>query len=152
MRGTIRKRGKNYYYTLDLPKVDGKRRQIERFGGLTYEDAENALRKAINELKDTGRYKDVSSISVRDYFEYWYENYVMTNLKYNTQQNYRMVIDKHILPYLDKYYLREVDPSVLQNLVHEEFRKGYAQKTISILTSVLKNAFRKAVNPDMILK
>ena len=50
MRGTIRKRGKNYYYTLDLPKVDGKRRQIERFGGLTYEDAENALRKAINEL------------------------------------------------------------------------------------------------------
>ena len=122
MRGTIRKRGKNYYYTLDLPKVDGKRRQIERFGGLTYEDAENALRKAINELRDTGRYKDVSNISVRDFFEYWYENYVMTNLKYNTQQNYRMVIDKHILPYLDKYYLREVDPSVLQNLVHEEFR------------------------------
>ena len=107
MRGTIRKRGKNYYYTLDLPKVDGKRRQIERFGGITYEDAENSLRKAINELKDTGRYKDVSSISVRDYFEYWYENYVMTNLKYNTQQNYRMVINKHILPYLDKYYLRE---------------------------------------------
>ena len=152
MRGTIRKRGKNYYYTLDLPKVDGKRRQIERFGGLTYVDAENALRKAINELRDTGRYKDVSNISVRDFFEYWYENYVMTNLKYNTQQNYRMVIDKHILPYLDKYYLREVDPSVLQNLVHEEFRKGYAQKTISIVTSVLKNAFRKAVYPYMFLK
>ena len=132
--------------------MDGKRRQIERFGGITHEDAENALRKAINELKDTGRYKDVSSISVRDYFEYWYENYVMTNLKYNTQQNYRMVIDNHILPYLDKYYLREVDPSVLQNLVHEEFRKGYAQKTISIVTSVLKNAFRKAVYPYMFLK
>ena len=152
MRGTIRKRGNNWYYTIDLPRINGKRRQMERAGGRTKKEAEQALLAALNELNEKGKYKDASKISSVDYFEYWYENYVMTNLKYNTQQNYRGMIDNHILPYLNRYYLREIDPYILQNLINEEFRKGFAKKTLSILMTVLHGALKKAVYPYQYIK
>ena len=152
MKGTIRKRGKNYYYTVELPKIDGKRRQMERYAGETYAEAQETLRHAINELKDTGRFKNVSKISFVDYSQHWFDNYVMMNLKYNTQQNYRGILDNHIIPHLKNYYLMEIDAPLLQKLVHNEFQKGLAQKTMSIIISVLRNMFRKAVYPYMFLK
>ena len=152
MRGTVRKRGNRWYYTLDLPKINGKRRQIERVGGDTKEEAENALLDALNEIRNTGRFRDASNISASDYFEYWYENYVMTNLKYNTQQNYRGMIDNHILPYLNKYYLKEIDPYILQNMMNAEYKKGFAKKTLSILKTVLHGALKKAVYPYQFIK
>ncbi len=152
MKGTIRKRGKNYYYTVELPKIDGKRRQMERYAGETYAEAQETLRHAINELKDTGRFKNVSKISFVDYSQHWFDNYVMMNLKYNTQQNYRGILDNHIIPHLKNYYLMEIDAPLLQKLVHNEFQKGLAQKTMSIIISVLRNMFRKAVYPYIFLK
>lgn len=152
MKGTIRKRGKNYYYTVELPKIDGKRRQMERYAGETYAEAQETLRHAINELKDTGRFKNVSKISFVDYSQHWFDNYVIMNLKYNTQQNYRGILDNHIIPHLKNYYLMEIDAPLLQKLVHNEFQKGLAQKTMSIIISVLRNMFRKAVYPYMFLK
>lgn len=152
MKGTIRKRGKNYYYTVELPKVNGKRRQMERYAGKTYAEAKETLRHVINELKDTGKFKDTSKISFTDYSQHWYDNYVMPNLKYNTQQNYRGILDNHIIPYLDNYGLIEIDADVLQKLVNSEFSKGYAKKTMSIIISVLRNMFRRAVYPYRLIK
>lgn len=45
-----------------------------------------------------------------------------------------------------------IDAPLLQKLVHTEFEKGLAQKTMSIIISVLRNMFRKAVYPYMFLK
>lgn len=148
----VRKRGNKWYYYIELPKIDGKRRVMERIGGNTEAEALEARRIAVNELKDTGRFKNVSKISFVDYSQHWYDNYVMVNLKYNTQQNYRGILDNHIIPHLKNYYLMEIDAQLLQKLVHAEFEKGLAQKTMSIIMSVLRNMFRKAVYPYMFLK
>ncbi|UQF23592.1 hypothetical protein PML95_07615 [Vagococcus lutrae] len=68
MRGYLRKRGNNWYYTIDLAKVNGKRNKV------------------INEYQTTGTIPINSSISTHDYLEHWFENYVIVELKLNTQK------------------------------------------------------------------
>lgn len=48
MEGNVRKRGKRWYYRFYISEKDGKRRQIERFGGKTRQEALNSLREALN--------------------------------------------------------------------------------------------------------
>lgn len=44
---------------------------------------ETALRKAISEYENGGVPVNLTDMSVNDYFNYWYENYVLKNLKKN---------------------------------------------------------------------
>ena len=59
MKGTVRKRGKSWYYRIDLAKQNGERHQIERYAGKTYEEALRTMRRAISQYKQTGQFNDV---------------------------------------------------------------------------------------------
>lgn len=52
MSGHLRKRGNKWYYSFKTSNVDGKR--IERVGGLTKKEAQQALRKATLEYENAG--------------------------------------------------------------------------------------------------
>lgn len=147
MNGSVRKRGKSWYYRIDLAYINGKRKQIERFGGKTKEEAQNTLREAIKEYQTTGDVLSLSDISVIDYYEYWFNNYVKINLKLNTQKNYRGILDNHIFPYIGSYQLKSVRPGTLQKLLNEEFDKGFSKQTLSIIKGVLNKGFQMAVYP-----
>lgn len=109
MKGGVRKRGKTWYYYFDAGVVDGKRNKIERKGGRTKAEAEAALRVAIAEYENCGTITAESDISVADYFDYWFENYVLVNCKYNTQESYRIIIARHIKPVLGMFKLKSID-------------------------------------------
>ncbi|MER2079825.1 tyrosine-type recombinase/integrase [Psychrobacillus psychrotolerans] len=152
MKGSVRKKGKSWYYSFEGAKINGKRTRHERFGGYTKSEALDSLRKALNEFDQSGKTFDFSDMSVHDYFNYWYEQYVMKNLKYNTQENYRMIIDNHILPYIGIYKLKSIDPASIQKLIDSEFEKGFSKRTLEITRSVLSGAFKKAVYPYKLIK
>ena len=120
MRGYLRKRGNNWYYTIDLAKVNGERNKVERYAGKTKTEAEETLNKVINEYQTTGTIPINSSISTHDYLEHWFENYVMVELKLNTQKNYRGMLDKHIHPAMGDYYLKDIKPATLQELLNQK--------------------------------
>lgn len=88
------------------------------------------MHAAIDELNTKGTIVKRVNISLQDYFEYWYQNYVMITLKYNTQENYHGIIDNHIYPYLGNFMLKEVGPAQLQDLLNQEFKNGFAKKYI----------------------
>lgn len=152
MNGTVRKRGNSWYYRLDLAYIDGERNQIERYGGRTKPEALEAMRKAIYEYETTGQLMDETDISVKDYFEYWYQNYVLVNLKLNTQKNYRGILDNHIFPYIGLYKLKNVRPGTIQDLLNEEFKKGFARQTLGITKGVINKGFEMAVYPYQFIK
>ncbi|MGX7417764.1 tyrosine-type recombinase/integrase [Carnobacterium gallinarum] len=152
MEGNIRKRGNNWYYSFEAASIDGKRKRIERVGGKTFAEANKALREALKDYETAGIRKELTAMSVADYFDYWFKNYVEKNLKYNTQLNYRNIIDKHINPYIGKYRLKTIGPEKLQELLNLEFDKNYSQRTLSIVVTVLKNALKKAVFPWQLIK
>lgn len=155
MEGSVRKRGSKWYYSFEGASINGKRQRIERVGGNTKTEALAALREAISNYEN-GDQLDLTNVSVSDYFDYWFENYVEKNLKYNTQKNYRNIIDKYIKPEIGKYKLKSIGPSKLQELVNKlpNFYPGklLAKHTVEIVFTVLKGAFKKAVYPWQLIK
>lgn len=152
MDGSVRKRGDSWYYRLELPKINNQRQQLERCGGKTKAEALKAMREAINELETAGQVFDLSNMSVADYFDYWYQNYVLVNLKYNTQINYAAIIKNHLNPQIGHYRLSAIRPGTLQELLNSKFQAGYAKKTLVLICTVMRNAFKKAVYPYQFLK
>ncbi|EON71803.1 tyrosine-type recombinase/integrase [Lysinibacillus sphaericus] len=152
MRGSVRKRGNRWYYSFELPTRNGKRKRIERVGGDTKPEAEKALTTALNELNETGRFFESSKSPLEDYMWYWFAEYALLNLKENTQENYRMVIKKHIAPPIGDIALRDLTPTILQTWINDKRREGYSDKSMSIFRCVINSALRHAVYPWGLLK
>lgn len=152
MKGGVRKKGKRWYYYFDAGVVDGKRKKVERAGGDTKKEAEKALREALGEFEDCGSALNESNISVADYLDYWHEQYVLVNCKYNTQQGYRRIIDNHIKPILGIYKLKSLTPTVLQEFLNKKSLNGLKKNTISNFYGVLSGSLRMAVYPYKLIK
>lgn len=152
MRGGVRKRGKKWYYYFEDVNEDGSRKKVERVGGDTKEQAEQQLTTILNDINTTGRYFSGTNMRVREYMQFWLENYAEMNLKYNTQQNYKFTISKHIDPYLGSKKLKNLTPGILQEFINDEYKRGFAKKTLTIVHSVLKNSLNMAVYPWGFLK
>ncbi len=104
-----RKRGKSWEWSFEGARIQGKRQPISKSGYRTKADAIAAGTKAKAEYDNAGRVFRPSEISVADYMDYWYKNYVCKHLKYNTQLSYERVIRLHIKPALGKYRLAPLE-------------------------------------------
>ncbi|MCC4383278.1 phage integrase SAM-like domain-containing protein [Limosilactobacillus reuteri] len=155
MKGTVRQHGKRWYYRLDVAKKDGKRHQIERYGGKTYQEALKSMRAAIAHYENTGKISRNNKVSVHDYFKFWQENYVEKHLSTNTQRNYQNIINKYINPYLGSFEMKKITPEVLQKYINDiakstKFKKDntpLAKQTVEIILMVIKEGFKQAVHP-----
>ena len=152
MQGGVRKKGETWYYYFEAGKVNGKRKKIERKGGRTKPEALKALRSAIAEFEGKGTFADESEISVADYFDYWHKEYVLVNCKYNTQETYKIVIEKHIKPDLGIYRLKSLNPSLLQEYFNRLFREGFAKSSLEVIRAILSGSLKMAVYPYKFLK
>lgn len=152
MHGGVRKRGKRWYYYFEDINDDGSRKKVEKVGGDTRPEAEAALRKVLSDIDETGQYFLGTDTRVKQYLDFWMEEYVKLNLKYDTYENYRFTIKNHINGYLGKKKLTDLSPALLQNFINAEFKKGYSKKTMTITHSVLKNALNMAVYPWGLIK
>jgi len=152
MEGHVRKRGGKWYYSFEASNVDGKRKRIERVGGRTKKEAEAALRKALEEYNNAGLHFEPSEISVADYMDYWYKNYVMVNCKYNTQQGYRGIIDNHIKPSFGIYKLKSLTPAILQEFVNNKYLTGISKNFLTNMMAVISGSLKYAVHPCKFIK
>jgi ATP-dependent helicase/nuclease subunit A len=152
MQGGVRKRGSSWYYYFDVTPTDGKRKIIERKGGSTKKEAQKSLRVAIAEYEKNGQYKDESDISVVEYFEYWYKEYVLINCKHNTQLYYTQFINNHIRPYFKHYKLKSLNSNILQQFINEKCRTGYSKSSISNFVGSLSKALTMATHNYSFIK
>jgi integrase len=147
MEGHIRKRGDKWYYSFEAASIGGKRKRIERVGGRTKKEAEAALRKALDEYERTGTHYDPSDISVSDYLDYWFDNYVKVNLKYSTQAGYLMLINNHLRPRFGQYKLLSITPAMLQEYANSLKPAGLSKSHIDGILSTFSVALDYAVEP-----
>ncbi|NFG24427.1 site-specific integrase [Clostridium botulinum] len=152
MQGSVRKRGNYWAYSFEVGKENGKRKRIERTGGKTKKEALESLRKAILEYENSGSLITESDISVNDYFDYWFKEYVVINCKYNTQVSYKRLIKNHIKPELGIYKLKKITTARLQELINLKYRNGFSKNYLNNLYGVLSGAFKSAVYPYQFLK
>ena len=152
MAGHLRKRGDKWYYSFEVGSVNGKRKRIERVGGRTKKEAESALRKAIDQYENAGNHFQPSQISVADYLDYWYENYVLINCRHNTQLSYQGIIKNHIKPQLGIYKLKALSPTIIQDFVNKKYISGLSKNYLDAIVNVLNFALKYAVHPCQYIK
>lgn len=152
MEGSVRKRGKKWYYYFDIGTIDGKRKRIERVGGNTKKEALESLRKALCEYDGSGSYIEESKIMFADFLDYWLEHYVKINCKYLTHRNYTNIVKVHLKPALGMYKLKAITPAILQTYLNNLQKEGYAKTSVDNFKGVLSNIFKYAVYPMQYLK
>lgn len=142
-----RKRGKSWEWSFEGARIQGKRQCISKGGYRTKADAIAAGTKAKAEYDNAGRVFRPSEISVADYMDYWYKNYVCKHLKYNTQLSYERVIRLHVKPALGKYRLVSLEPDILQKWIDDKKIEGYSKSMVKNIFTCLQGALAYAVHP-----
>lgn len=149
--GGVRKRGKTWSYYYDIGIIDGKRKKKEKGGFNTKKEAEQALRSALIEFESCGSVKEQSDITVSDYMDYWYKEYVLLNCKHNTLSYYRRIIDNHIKPSLGEYKLKNINPAKLQEFLNIKYRNGFSKNSLKNFKGVLSKSLKMAVHPYQLI-
>lgn len=155
-QGQFDKNGKlkapNWEYRFEAAKIDGKRKSISKSGFKTKKEAEIAGAAALSDYSKTGSRFESSDMSLSDFLDYWFDNYVKVSCKYNTQVNYRNVIDNHLKPVLGKYALKSITPMQIQEYVNHKFSNGLKKHTVVGIISVLSGALKYAVIPCKLIQ
>lgn len=153
MKGGVRKRNGSWYYYFDLGKIDGKRKKIERkTNATTKTEAERILRQKVTEYENNGVIFEPSETTLHEYLDFWLKEYVELNLKHNTIENYKGIVNNHLKPALGKMKMKSLTPEMCQKFINDKFREGKAKKTLTIIHSVLKNSLKQAVYPYKLIK
>lgn len=152
MEGHVRKRGSKWYYSFEAAEIGGKRKRIERVSVGGKKEAEAALRNALQEYNNSGLHFEPSELSMSDYLDYWYANYVLLNCKYNTQLDYKRICDKQIKPLLGAYRLKAITPAVVQEFINNKYLMGLSRHHLKNIISVLTGAIKYAVFPCGFIK
>lgn len=148
----VRRRGQKWQYQFEGAKVEGKRKQITKSGFKTKKEALDAGVKALAEYNNSGSRFEPSEMSVSDYFDYWYDNYVVVNLKIHTQRSYKLYIENHIKTDLGIYKLKSLTPAILQKFINTKFTNGFGKSHLKGLAGVLSGALKYAVYPGEFIK
>ena len=143
----VRKRGSTWEWSFEGAKIGGKRNPISKSSYRTKADALAAGTRAKAEYENAGRVFTPSEMSVSDYMDYWYSNYVQTNLAYNTQMDYGKKIRIHIKPALGIYRLNSLEPDVIQKWIDGMKRAGYSKSMVGNTLACLSGALNYAVYP-----
>lgn len=141
----------NWEYRFEGAKIDGKRKQITKAGFKTKKEAEIAGTKALAEYNNAGLKFEPSEMSFADYLDYWFDNYVKTNCKYNTLLAYNRIIEGHLKPALGMYKLKALSPMQIQEYVNHKFASGLKKTTLKNIVGVITGSLSYAVVPAQLL-
>ena len=150
--GSVRKKGNKWYYSIEMPPINGKRNRIERAGGDSRDEAIKALENAISNFEKYGYIENKNNILFSDYLDYWFKQYVEMNCSYNTQKLYSLHLRKHLKPFLGSYTLNEITPLILQEFLNHKKIEGLSKNTLDNLRRVLTGCFKYAVFPAELIK
>lgn len=150
--GSLRKIGNKWYFSFEVGIIDGKRKRIEKVGGNTKKEAQEALTKALSEYNSKGEYSPVSDIFFSDFLDHWFNNYVALNCKYNTKMYYENIISRHLKPAFGIYRLKSITPQMLQNFINEKMINGFSRSSLEQFMNVIRSSFKYAVYPGGFIK
>ncbi|WP_059050029.1 site-specific integrase [Paenibacillus senegalimassiliensis] len=142
----IRKRGKSWYYTVDIGRnlVTGEREQESKGGYRTKRDAELAAADVEVQVAE-GTFVKQTKISFREFAESWLEFYESTGeVKPGSVQVRRTRINK-LYQYFGGAKLVDIKLSHYQNMLIDLKKNGAANETILSIHATARMIFRRAM-------
>lgn len=144
---TARKRGNKWEYRFEGLSVSNKRKQFSKSGFFTKKEALDAGNKAYNEYRNTGKRFGINDMSVSDYLDKWFDLYVKAELKYNTQQAYRQIIENHLKPNFGDYGILALSPTQIIEFMNLLRIQNYSQSMMTSIMTVISSALDYAIEP-----
>lgn len=142
----IKKRGKKYYFVVQVRDEFDNPKSIERVGGTTKAAARLAAEQYLRMNTDYyGTLTEPESMTFKELFDIFMTDYVEVNLKPATVRSYRQIGKNHLLPFLEKVTLRRLNTRLLQKMLNDK-RDTLARSTLSSVLSVLSKCISYACN------
>ncbi|SMO54268.1 site-specific integrase [Melghirimyces algeriensis] len=152
MKGHFRKRGKTWYFTLDIGKDErGKRKQKKVGGFKTKKEAEKACAELIAQIESEG-YKEPKKVTLEEFMVDYFENHVKHTIRRTTFYNQMSLVNKHILPKLGNLQLAKITPMILQRFYNEMIEQGYSASYIRGIHAIIGKTLKTATEWDYISK
>ncbi|MBS4535182.1 site-specific integrase [Clostridium sp. D2Q-14] len=145
MQGHVRKRGKKWCFVVDVPSMDGKRKQKWYSGYKTKKEAQKALSKVLNEI-NTNTLVIPDDSTLGEYLTYWLNMY-KDKLSPTTIAGYTIIIEKHLIPSLGKIKLAKLKPLMVQDYYN---KKKLSERTLLNHHRLLRKALEDARKWQMI--
>lgn len=111
------RKGRRWYFVVDMPGPDGKRRQVKRRGFETKGDAQAALDKLRVNARE-GKHVDRTDITVGEYLTEWIARLADAELSDKTKSGYASDLRLHVIP--------RIGAVRLQSLTFEQVNELYA--------------------------
>ena len=149
--GCVLKRGRNWVlrYREDILNPDGSLGRAHRSIVLGPLDGKKAARRAaenyLGEI-NTGQRRPQAAISFEDFWRRYFEREILPNRKYSTQQVYRYLAGKHLLPYFGSQRLCDISRHDVQTFISQKQRQLYASKTLAHLRNLVSKVFAVAIS------
>ncbi len=153
MKGHVRKHGKGWAVVIPLSKnpLSGRRRQKWVSGFRNKTAAERARVMLVASLLD-GQYVDAPEATTGEYLYEWLRDYVDLNLRPKTQQEYRKIIDKQIVPWIGDVPLRDLRPQHIQQMYTALLERKLSARSVRYAASVLRKALQMALKQQMLIR
>lgn len=139
-----------WYFVIEVG--DGKeRKRIKRRGFRIRQDALDAERELLNELKK-GLDLNASKTLYRDFMQDYLRD-KKAKVKQQTLDTYTFLVNKHILPTLGDLQLGEIKPRHIQNLYNDIIESGrLSGENLQKVHTLINESLKKAAGWDMIIK
>ncbi len=157
----LRNRGdKTWQICIDagMDPKNGKRNRMYRTVNCTKKQAENIKHKLAVKYEDDGFIKP-TQITFKDYLLKWLQEYCKNNVATRTYQDYEGVIKNHVIPYLVRLKLKDLQQRHIIKYQNEKLENsrlngkgGLSKRTVQNHHRIMSEALKHAVFPYKYLK
>lgn len=149
--GSVRKKGNRWYFSVELPTENGKRKRIEKAGGKTKKEALEKMKVFEAEILKNG-YQEKSKMTFKELFDIWYEEHVELNCAYKTKETYERNARLHLLPRIGDFKVVDIKPKDVNALYNDLKKEGYGKSLFYQVRNLLKSCLSYAVFPLEIIE
>lgn len=119
LNGSVRKKGATWSFRIDLGKIDGKRKQIERSGYKTEKEANAALSETINDYNKTGVFTENKKVTFQEVYNEFIESEAPNTRKFATIVRYKSLYKNHFEDFAPRY-LFQISEKNIQDFINSK--------------------------------
>lgn len=123
MRGHIRKRGNKWAVVIHVGKYPNGKPKYKWYPAETEEQAERLCTELLHQM-DTNTYIDPGKLTLKEYLTKWLNDYAEPNLAHNTYQNYKGIVNNHLIPSLGHHIITKLQPTHVQEYYATTLKSG----------------------------
>lgn len=150
MRGSVKKDGGTWCYTVDIGKTpDGKRIKKKKRGFKTQKEAQKSLNEVLNDI-NKGKFISTAKYTYCDFLDIWLKQ-IEHSVADSTFSTYSNIVSNYLKPLIGHYLITDLNIRLLNNFKTGLHDKYLSNNYISKIISVLKNSLNYAVEQEYII-